>query len=149
MASTSMGLIMTHYYEFLMMPLLTEQHLQWRNLPSSYRSDLENYLIASFVQKTYRVSLAPGSFLIFTIFCLTSIAWCLIRVLPTMFSTQPLLTSFPEVNFASKLGKDVKILSRIKGTSMEVERIMGGIRVFLREVDDEIVYERWELQDLS
>lgn len=144
------GYVQIAWNELVMMPWIIQQNIEWLHLPDE-TPPAENLFPVSFMEKTYKISLAPGSFYIFALVCLTTICWCIFRLYPALFVPRPIVSSFPEVDLLSKLNCDgsFEIFSRlgIGATSRVVEEKMSEVVLrFLKRQDT--LSEDWELQDI-
>ena len=113
---------------------------------------VENVITASYCKKAYKISLAPGSFYTFTISCLVTIAWCLLRLIPTIFKPAPILSLFSEANILSKVPKNVRNdrLSKLGpgATSKAVEEILGEVNI---KIEKRMQWDdgSWEMNDMD
>jgi hypothetical protein len=124
------------YLETLMMPWLLQQlglsAISVKDLP------FDNIISALYCKQSYKISLAPSSFYIFTVLSLCTIGWCFARLFPTMFTVTPILSGFAEVDFANSLFA-INDLTKLdsKTTTTTVEKRLGdsNIGVVWRRMD--------------
>ena len=94
----------------------------------SARSSRSSLVGASYCNKRYKISVAPSSFLTFTLCSLLTIALSLFRLIPTTLRPAPILSSFPDADFPSKLLGDSRnrtdMLAKLgtRASSSDVER---------------------------
>jgi hypothetical protein len=135
------------FAEILLLPQTAIDEMSEENILA------ENILTASLLQTTYKLSLAQSSFYTFSVFCLVTFAWCLVRLVPTIFMRSPILSSFEEVNFASKLSGDNRIGMLCKlgpdATSITVEKMMGDVDIFITKADGGRRDDEYQLDNLN
>lgn len=106
----------------------------------------------AWVRKASQISLAPGSFYIFSSSCLASIVWCVFRLYPTLLTPRPVVSSFPDLDLVSKL-KDYEAFNTITkfgsgASSTTVLKNMAGVRMELQETGPHESPGDLELDDL-
>ena len=132
------------FMEMLLLPYLVQQEIEYE---SGGWADREHGLTSMYCTKSYQLSVAPSSFYIFALFCFITILWCLRHLRHAILHRRPILSGFPEIDFPAKwVGdnqKDMMLLVGTGATSEKVEKIFGGMKIYVRESlqDDEDVVE--------
>lgn len=126
------------YAQMLLLPYLVQQQIEWE---LGRLVDRQHGAISVYCTKSYQLSVAPSSFYIFALFCFITILWCLIHLRHAILHRCPILSGFPEIDFPAKwIGnnqKDMMLLVGTGATSKRVEKTFGGMKIYVREQDDE------------
>lgn len=140
--------VIESYLETLMLPWVLQQSAL--KLLSIKGLSIDNFVQASYCNKSYKVSLAPASFYTFCVLCFLTISWCLAQLFATIFTPRPRLTSFPDMDFSSKLLQKSQIEPLPKlgpgVTSNEIERTFSDTVIRIQGVSRE---DSWEMENLS
>lgn len=114
----------------------------------------DNYLDASVCKSVYRIQLEAKSFYTFTVFSILILAWCLIRLMQSLYWPSPPLSSLSELNLVDKLvpvGEPASESVHANGTASE---IFSLLRTFdkaevIKKFDGVQVYLDVKATDLS
>ena len=151
MASTAQNVTQASLNELILMPWVIQQYIEWTHLPDRIPS-VDNILSVSFMQKISKISLAPGSFFMFSFTCIATQLWCLFRLYPTLRPPRPILSSFPDLDLLNKIrDSDSFLLISRSGpgaTTTTVVEKMTGMRINLQEIQGREHSEAWELEDV-
>jgi len=152
MASTDQNVTQAGLNELILMPWVIQQYIEWMHLPDRTPS-VDNLISVSYVRKISIISLAPGSFFMFSFTCIATLMWCLFRLYPTFLPPRPILSLFPDLDLVNKIRDHGSFLTISRSgsgaTTKTVLEKMGGVQMNLQEKEGTEHSEEWEMEDVS